>query len=480
MPDDLSGRLTFRTDLSKVLAEVAAGTARSEDLTRAASAAGELPGGLVVGDVVWSIAEILYCLALAVQWEPAIANADPNPLRFRDAARHRADKVVAARGVNRWPPQLQAAVAGLSQLAAPGEIKGIAENLSATPIPARITAVTQPKPPPSQRQSSNHGEVAPQPSPILVLLSLDDQPIQSPLVVQPQYIYRMGVAVRVDAWPAGATAIALEFVSVLPRTMLDLQPVRIERGATTAITHLQVRGTLQLGASEEIVLRASYCTEGDGATRVSIVGNPRFKIATFDPATALPRNLPMVAQKHLEMLHELDAKAPNLLRADRDDFFTLFESLLRFAHRAIHDRRLAAQPRIPEAAFQSELRAHLHADPGIGARHWEAPRLASGIADLGLGNIVLELKVEHDRIVTMDRSVDFMSQPAHYAADVDRAVSILCILDDSEKESPPGSLANYMGWLVPSLHGLNDPRFPSLVAVVIVPIRFPRPSEWSA
>lgn len=277
-----------------------------------------------------------------------------------------------------------------------------------------------------------------------------------------------------------ATAIVLEFVSILPRTMLDLQPVRVDRGATGAITHLQVRGTLQLGASEEIVLRASYSTGSDGNARVSVVGNPRFKIATFDPATALPRNLPMVAQKHLEMLHELDAKAPNLPRADRDDFFTFFESLLRFAHRAIHDRRLAAQPRISEAAFQSELRAHLHADPGIGARHWEAPRLASGIADLGLGNVVLELKVEHDRVVTMERAAEFMSQPAHYAADIDRPVSILCILDDSKKENPPGSLANYMGWLVPSLHGLSDPRFPSLVAVVIVPIRFPRPSDWSA
>ena len=164
---------------------------------------------------------------------------------------------------------------------------------------------------------------------------------------------------------------------------------------------------------------------------------------------------------------------------DRADFFTLFESLLRFAHRALYDRRLAAEVRMPEAEFQRDLRGHLQADPSIGARHWEAPRLGGGITDLGLGKIVLELKVEHDKPVTLESAAAYMSQPAQYAAGVDRQVSILCILDDSEKTSPPGSLANYMGWLVPTLHGLDNPSYPSIVAVLIVPTKFPVPSGWS-
>jgi hypothetical protein len=66
-----------------------------------------------------------------------------------------------------------------------------------------------------------------------------------------------------------------------------------------------------------------------------------------------------------------------------------------------------------------------------------------------------------------------MSQPEHYAADRDSQISVLVILDDSPKSEPPGVLANYMGWLRPSLRGLTDPRYPSLVAVVIIPHPIP-------
>lgn len=43
----------------------------------------------------------------------------------------------------------------------------------------------------------------------------------------------------------------------------------------------------------------------------------------------------------------------------------------------------------------------------------------------------------------------------------------------------PGVLANTMGWLEPELHGLDDPAFPSRVAVIIIKANLPRPSDWS-
>jgi hypothetical protein len=460
------------------LAAVAAGSGSASDLENAADAAVAVPGAAVVGDVVWAVAELVRSLALAIQWEPAIAAADGNPTRFRDAARHRAEKALASRGEHRWPRQLLSAATSLAGLGHPGEVIAIVQELATTPLPTRITEVTTPQVKQRERPSST-SESTPVMAPILVLLTLENEPIQSPLVVRPNQLYKLQVETRTFQTPTGADAIAIEFVSVLPTSVLELQSVRITLPGTNATTYLQLKGALQTGRSEEIVVRAAYLKNGERLDRAAIVGNPRFKIATFDSASAMPRDLPVVGLKLLEMLHELDAKIPGLLPEDRSDFFTLFESLLRFAHRALYDRRLGAQARISEAEFQRELRAHLQADPSIGARHWEGPRLGGGISDLGLGKIVLELKVEHDKPVTLEAAADYMNQPAHYAAGVDRQVSILCILDDSEKTNPPGSAANHIGWLIPSLHGLDDPKYPSIVAVVIVQTRFPVPSGWS-
>jgi hypothetical protein len=475
---DLSGRLSFRSSLANSLAAVVGGSGNANDLERTADAAATLPGADSVGDVVWAVGELLRSLAMAIQWEPAIAAAAENPVRFRDAAKYRAEKALASRAQNHWPAELISSATLLAQLAHPNEIVGIADKLRMTPLPTRITDVTAPEPRPKDHPTER-SDSTPAVAPILVLLSLDNEPIQSPLVVRPNQLYKLQIATRSSQLPTDADTIAIDFVSVLPASALELQPARISLPETTATTYLQLKGMLPNGLSEEIVLRATYLGEGERLCKADIVGNPRFKVATFDSGSAMPRDLPVVAQKLLAMLHELDAKIPRLLPDDRADFFTLFESLLRFAHRALYDRRLAAQVRIPEADFQRELRAHLQADPSIGARHWEAQRLAGGISDLGLGKIILELKVEHDKPVTPETAAAYMSQPAHYAAGLDRQVSILCILDDSEKTSPPGSLANYMGWLVPSLHGLDDPKYPSMVAVVIIPTRFPVPSGWS-
>jgi hypothetical protein len=36
----------------------------------------------------------------------------------------------------------------------------------------------------------------------------------------------------------------------------------------------------------------------------------------------------------------------------------------------------------------------------------------------------------------------------------------------------------YIGWLRPRLHGLDDPRFPSPVGVLIIDTSLPAPSAW--
>ena len=58
-------------------------------------------------------------------------------------------------------------------------------------------------------------------------------------------------------------------------------------------------------------------------------------------------------------------------------------------------------------------------------------------------------------------------------------LSVLVVFDHGRKQAPPGVIDNYIDWLRPRLHGLTDPRYPTLVGVLIVNTNLPIPSAWS-
>jgi hypothetical protein len=81
--------------------------------------------------------------------------------------------------------------------------------------------------------------------------------------------------------------------------------------------------------------------------------------------------------------------------------------------------------------------------------------------------------------ITIDDCAPYAGQPAQYAVGRGSQLSVLIVLDHGCKTAPPGVIENYIDWLKPSLHGLNDPRYPSLVGVLIINTNLPVPSEWS-
>jgi len=90
-----------------------------------------------------------------------------------------------------------------------------------------------------------------------------------------------------------------------------------------------------------------------------------------------------------------------------------------------------------------------------------------------------ELKVARQTAVTVETSHKYLGQPADYASDTGSQLSILVVLDMTPKKTPPGVLENYLGFMKPAVAGLDDPRFPSLVGVIIINGNLPVPSGYS-
>ena len=206
----------------------------------------------------------------------------------------------------------------------------------------------------------------------------------------------------------------------------------------------------------------------------SVVGQRSLRVTTFDPS-AIGSGQPMVAQRIIELLAELDAKIPTLPPQDRRNLVHLLDATARFAAIANERADLLA---LNELAFQAKLKQAFVQDRFIGRRIQEASKLGRGTADLLLERIVDELKINHKGI-DLDGADRYVRQPTQYASAGDCPISMLTILDDSPKSDPPGVQSNYMRWAYPKLQGASKPGVPSMVAVVIIPIGFPVPSEWS-
>jgi hypothetical protein len=105
--------------------------------------------------------------------------------------------------------------------------------------------------------------------------------------------------------------------------------------------------------------------------------------------------------------------------------------------------------------------------------------VAGGFDDLLHDDVIVELKVERNTLATVEHSARYIGQPTQYGVGRGSQLSVLVVLDHTRKEAPPGVPENYMGWMQPRLHGKDDPKYPSLVGVLIVNTNLPVPSAWS-
>jgi hypothetical protein len=144
------------------------------------------------------------------------------------------------------------------------------------------------------------------------------------------------------------------------------------------------------------------------------------------------------------------------------------------------DKMFHKDVRVTEAAFHDELERMLRADPELEGRLSRRDAVAGGFDDLLHDDVIAELKVARDKPVNIEDCARYLGQPTQYGVGRGSQLSVLVVLDHSRKDAPPGVLENYIGWLQPRLHGLDDPRYPSLVGVLIINTNLPIPSAWSS
>ncbi len=461
---NLAAFLKLRRDIDQELSSVARG--RVVDLNGLADRLSEVAEE---GTSAAALAHALRALDRAQRWEPALAAAEPQPERFRDSARHLATTASAGPRLDSWSTGLAEGLMILSKLTSFDEVVLAAEALRRTALPRPVTTLFERR----RGWARAEPEAAHQAQPVVhVRFDVDNRAVGWPLAVEAGRAYPLTVVARPDAWPDGAERLDIVLEGA-PSALLVIDPISIPANSEDGQTWMVANA--RMGPHDSVVLTPTATFAGPDLLRpAQVVGHRQLRVASLDPGL-LGTGQPIVAQRIVELLAELDARIPGLPAQDRRDLVTLLDATAAFASLALERDDLVG---IDERTFQQKLKQAFVQDPRIGHDLAEGSRLGGGAVDLILRRINDELKVSHVSVDVADAE-RLVGQPAQYGAGTDSPVSLLTVLDDSRKVAPPGLLGNYMRWVCPQLHGATHPAVPSMVAVVIVKVGFRDPHEWT-
>ena len=423
------------------------------------------------GEDRWALAQAFRALDKAISWEPAVEAADASAAAYSEASRHIAVKALETPKRGAWSTAVIEALQILAQLKEFSEVNCAVLTLRRAPITFSSDAVLKPKPPVFATQPPQETPIIPT---VHLKFTLDDRPVSWPMALQAGRLYGIKATAIMDEWPEECTNIKVNWENSVPNTVLERQGFSVSRdGECSESGYLIARAEIPSNRGVELVPLAEMHGANGARYETKVIGQRSLRINTFTPSD-LGLGLPMVAQRIVELIGELDARIPSLLASDRLNILHLLNAITRFAALANEQKELVG---ISEKGFQAKLKQGLTMDPQIGLRIQEAPKLGGGETDLILERIVNELKVSPSS-VNLESASKLAGQPTQYASAGDCPVSMLTVLDDSPKTEPPGIQSNYMGWAYPQIHGVGSAHIPSMVAVIIIPIGFPVPSSW--
>jgi hypothetical protein len=316
--------------------------------------------------------------------------------------------------------------------------------------------------------------------------TMQEVPVTGTLVLRKGELYHLGISVRLLAVPDWVETCIVEPVTTLGRAALTLPRFVLSLdggGADEFGIILKGEGPLHCDIEQSIHGPAIDCPLqvrllGPGHDlKIEVAGIRRIVLRPFDPGRDALTEHRQTDERLLAMFGVL--ASPDFDNEDVRAFCRIFSASLRASQMIMFEKAFMRGSRVSETQFHNEFERLLRNDPELEGRLTRRDAVAGGFDDLLHDDVIVELKVSRGSPITVDECVRYIGQPAQYGVGRGSQLSVLVVLDHSHKEAPPGVIENYVDWLKPSLHGLNDPRYPTLVGVIIVNTNLPVPSAWS-
>lgn len=432
------------------------------------------------------LAEAWLVAALLHKYDACIRKTDPAAERYLASAQRNADVIQQRMGSTSgttFPNGLSVFLSLVSRLNSAIGVTDACRVLATVPAPVYLIPDLESG---YSRAASEDSTEKDEPMFAVCIATLQGSPVTDVLVLRVDEAYALGLTVWLSSWPEWADTCVIEPLSHLSQTALSLPKFAFPKptaGRQKDGLLLEAQSTLHCHIEQAVGGPAFDCPLfvrfiGKGKEELAeVAGYRRLRLRPFDPSRDKLTQHEQTDQRLLNMYDVLSG--PGFDTEDVRALCRLFTACVRAAQSIMFDNIFRKGSTITEAVFHNELERRLREDPELEGRISRRNAVAGGFDDLLHDNIVAELKVARDKAVTIEDCTRYLGQPVQYGVGRGSQLSILVVLDHSPKNAPPGVLHNYIGWLTPRLHGLEDPRYPSLVAVLIVSTNLPVPSAWS-
>lgn len=316
--------------------------------------------------------------------------------------------------------------------------------------------------------------------------SVDNEPWANPQVLKPQLIYKILGKLQINLWPNGYTKLILKPISTQDSSLYELILPEI---TDTSCRTFDINGHVLFRYPQHsfddfsvIKLIAYFARENGEKLFPTIIGYDQLIAKALDP-NMMPFITGFNAMNNevANIANTLSKEMPALDIAEKADFLRLLSGILNYMGFCLQQGTYKGINDFKENDFRDKLIQHLIAMPYLGENIIKEMHLAGGRIEIGYKGLIAELKVEKkisDRKALIDT---YCKQPVAYASGNSKQLSILCILDLTEKIKPPAHAQNNIILVTPQVHGFEgeDLKNPSKVAVVIMDGNTVNPSRYS-
>jgi hypothetical protein len=327
-------------------------------------------------------------------------------------------------------------------------------------------------------------------SPPLVLfveLNIEGDPWANPHILKPNVLYNVTGQVTINHWPEGYDGLALLPISSLPQDSFSVTIAKVvfkrdklkyELSGTVLFKYPQST----LDDTIAIKLLAIFEKAGEQPKYPTVVGYHQLIVKVVDANSPLFITGFKAMNKVLsDVATRLPNELPGLDDADFQNFVKLLNGVLSYQGFCAQRGAYKGIDTLKESEFRDKMIEYLTAQPNLGENIIKEPSVAGGNIEIVYNGIIAELKVE---TAVSDRTAlakKYGKQPTQYASGNGKQLSILVVLDLTEKQFPSAAPQNNVNIIVPTVHGFesSEPSFPSRVVLVVIDGNTKNPSDYN-
>ena len=327
------------------------------------------------------------------------------------------------------------------------------------------------------------------PSPMLrVIVFLDRASVASPQFLKSNILYPLVFQVRGLTWPSDAVRLHLDLLTTCPQNEFSVSDFTLDKPHCIKDGEYQgeLVGQIKFNSGQSSVLddliftvRSAFETSTGDFTEIPVIGHNelRLRVVNEDLHPLMTGNR-RLDQRIAELVTKLLSDHPKV-QDELPDLLALLEALARLLATYAQEAIFKERSDVPESEFQSTVLRDLRNQLGQDVQ--EHPNQAGGITDIRYRGVIVELKVEDENGDREYISQKYTAQAAQYAGVEARQVSILLVLDLTDKDKPPGDIRNDIILTDVETHGGDDraKRFPSKAFVFVINGNMKSPSTYS-